>query len=355
MRFTQADPCLRCRQNGLACLMPRFKQVNRRYRPTCFECISVQNPRDSFICSFADLKRYPALQEWPAKVPRLIAAPLPTTTLRPNNRVRASDRRVPAESLRIILPHLKSAASTPLPSYSKPSPPTSPNNTIMVDNRRYSNPTIQGSREVSAVKRRTRASIPPPPKRQRNQAKTISEKGKGKMRARSPIPSPVVEFPPSAETEISPELVDGTLSILRPERQGNPVETSSRKGKEKERAHTPPPYPEFEFAPSLLNEDDIGTQVGLIETIAPPIPQREIGIGEAGPSTIHRSTSSPLFFFGPYSGSPSPPLTGDNVSFDPARVIPSSVSCSPMTRYIPPSPSNDDEDEELVFQMLLDD
>lgn len=241
IRFKQVDPCLRCRHNGLACLMPRFEQVNRRRRPTCFECISAQNPHDSFICSFADLTRYPALQECPARVPRLMAVPLPSTILASNNRVYASDRQVPTD---------------------------------------------------------------------------------------------------------------------RPRRQGKAVETSSKKGKEKARARALPSYPEVKCAPSLLNDDDIGAQLACIEIIAPPIPQRDIGIGEAGPSNILRSppsTSRPPFSLVPCSVPPSPPPTGDNAPFDPGRVIPSSTSCSPMPRYIPPSPSNDDEDEELVCQMLLDD
>lgn len=279
-------------------------------------------------------QRYPALRDWPARAPRLIAALLPSSTLPLYNRVGARDRRVLAYCLSVVLLPRTTSSSAPLPSHPKPSSPAPPNNTIVVDNHRRSKRTICGYREGSNVERKIHAAIPPSPERRRNSVKTISEKGKCKGGARSPTTSPVLESPPSPEIEFSPELVDCTPTLPRPQRQGIPTETSSKRGKEKARARTPPPYPEVELAPSLLSDDDIGTQVAFIESITPPIPQRDIVIGEAGPSNILRSPSPP---------SPSRPL----LSLVPRLTrqvtmhhsIPSApglppLSCSPMPRYI---------------------
>lgn len=123
----QTDPCIRCRTLGLACLMPTLQQVIGRPRPTCWECKSTQNLHDANICSFSDLLRYPPLQSLPASVPRLLAVPLASqlSSLPPNNRARAADRRVyvsniPRVTLR--LPHRKTPFVAPCPPPSPPRP-----------------------------------------------------------------------------------------------------------------------------------------------------------------------------------------------------------------------------------------
>lgn len=363
--------------------MPRFEQVRGRYRPTCFECISAQHSRDSCICTFADSLRYPPLQETPAQVPRLIAAPPPppSSELPPNNRVRASDRRAVADRRRIRLPppagsrysvHLllrsSPAASPPAADPRSPSTPQSPppaaplasnqqqstpvfsnppsepartfahnhywigqdawkndvdpstwkgrppqsshpGDTILIDNRRHRTNPPQISTKPTAVKRKGR-----------HQA-TTSKKEKGKARAQTPSTPPA-------------------------KRHRAPMETRSKKGKEKLRTPTPTPPPEVEFAPPHLDDGEVGAQAAFIDCIAPPVPPREIGIGEAGPSAIPASTFRPLISLVPYAVSPSPPPIGDDVPFDPDCII-------PMPGCI--STSNDEEDEELVLQMLLDD
>lgn len=329
--------------------MPTFEQVSARYRPTCRECMSAQNLRDSFICIFADLLRYPSLQESPARVPRLIAAPLPppSNNHRPNNRVRASDRRELAERLRTLPqdPVQSPSVGTPAlpdrtfacnhywvgqdawkndvdPSLWNAGPQTSPahtpaNDTIVVDNRRHRTNTPRILDQPNARKRKRAPVV------------ATTTKGKGKAREFAP-PPPAIQ-------------------------RRTPMVTRSRKGKEKARTPTPTLSPELKSTPPMFDDNDIGAQVAFIDSIASAIPPREIGVGEAGPSTIPAGTILPQSSLVPYSIYRTPSPIAVAMPRDPALATPPSIPASPMPRCMVPSPSDDDEDENLVLQMLLDD
>lgn len=218
--------------------MPALEQVLGRYKPTCFECRDVQSPRDSFICTFADLIRYPALQSTPARVPRLIAAPdpVPAASLRPNNRARAADRRMHAHRIRIRIPahssssqHISLRIPAPQASTSSPrcpSPPrATPNTFVRFSEHAWRNETDPSIRDN------------PPPM-------SPVDKGKGKSR------------------------------VIR-----------SSRGKE--RAHSTA-FSSFqdEFSTKFYGDADIRGQIDIMDSIVRAPPPRLSAIGELGPFSI---------------------------------------------------------------------
>lgn len=298
--------------------MPELDQVRRRYKPTCYECRAAQSPRDSFICTFADLIRYPPLQSTPAKVPRLITAPDPTppSPLPPNNRARAAERRAHARSIRIrIAPYSSSSPritihapdsgdSVPLPPLHHgdvvPSPPRSPPRTRF----HYKNILWIGEYEKrNGVDPSLWDTSLPPPSPDADKANT-KDRGKQKSDKKS-----------------------GAIEKRKGGRKGKTQAAHSLKGKERARFATPDISAD-NLPAEVFDEDDVGAQMSFIDSIAPPPPPRIPSIGEAGPSRL------PL---------PSHPALSSSPSFSSHFPIPLHT----------PVPA-DDEEELEVLQMLLD-